>query len=234
MGKVRSLKLSEGTRVGNYKIIRPLGLGWEGEVYAVQEVPTTAERAMKLFAHDDTTARQVTHTAWFFEQVAPSGSVARYYHMGQCFLDDNEGLFYLVFERLKGAILRNHLANEKKRGSWNEKRALRLLRQITEAIGRVHELDYAVGDLHHENILVTGSANDPRPRFCDLKAGEPDHPNKDFANDVRELTHLAKVILRGVPRTQTTDEATGMIRAATKRPKSPTTFASLAEQMAKW
>ncbi len=82
MGKVKSLKLAAGTRVGSYRIVGPLGRGWEGEVYAVQEVPTEAERAMKIiFRETIESTRHVTHVAWFFEQIATSRSVARYYHM---------------------------------------------------------------------------------------------------------------------------------------------------------
>jgi hypothetical protein len=43
MGKVKSLRLKPGTRVDRYKIVETLGRGWEGEVYAVEEVPTTAK-----------------------------------------------------------------------------------------------------------------------------------------------------------------------------------------------
>lgn len=124
MGKVKSLRLAKGTRVGNYRIVKPLGRGWEGEVYAVEEVPTDAKRAMKLIGCDNVeTARDVIHTAWFFEQLAPTGSVARYYHMGQWFLGDDEGLFYLVFEHLEGSILKEWVAEQREQGRFGERAA---------------------------------------------------------------------------------------------------------------
>jgi hypothetical protein len=56
------------------------------QVYAVREVPTDAPRAMKIVRHRPSdSVRDRVHTAWFFEQLATTGAVARYYHMGHWF-----------------------------------------------------------------------------------------------------------------------------------------------------
>jgi tRNA A-37 threonylcarbamoyl transferase component Bud32 len=233
MGKVKPLKLSKGTRVGSYRIDRPLGRGWEGEVYAVEEVPTAAERAMKLIARQvDVSTRVVVHTAWFFEQLASSGAVARYFHMGTWFLEDNEGLFFLVFERLHGKTLKDYIEDEQ--DAWTEQRALRMVRQVAEAIARVHALGYAVGDFDTgTNIVVTGDAADPRPIFCDLDPGAPDAPNTNFANDAEELLTLARWL---APKKQSSEMkgALDLLRDAAQSQVNRRTFGALIGKMSAW
>jgi hypothetical protein len=108
MGKVKSHKLAAGTRVSSYKILREIGMGWEAEVYKVAEVPTEAERAMKIFRTGKLeTIRYMAHVAWYFEQVRSTGHFPVYHHCGQWFFDDDNGCWFLVFEFIDGEALSN-------------------------------------------------------------------------------------------------------------------------------
>jgi hypothetical protein len=108
MARVKPIGLKPGARIGSYEVQESLGRGWEGEAFLVKEVPTDAFRVMKVIRHDPkkrNAVRDRIHTAWFFEQLSHTGIVARYYHMGQWFLDDDPGLFFFVFEHLAGQRL---------------------------------------------------------------------------------------------------------------------------------
>ena len=192
MGRIRSFKLAAGTRIGNYEIVRPIGRGWEGEVFEVREVPTEATRAMKIVRHEPKQpTRDRIAAAWFFEQLADTGSVARYYHMGQWFFDDSEGVFFYVFEHLRGEDLSALIRRQRARMSSS--RALELLTMVVACVARIHERGYAVGDLETgENLIVLDNAQ--AVKVCDCNPGKADRPNVDFRNDFRELRDLARKI----------------------------------------
>jgi serine/threonine protein kinase len=188
MGKIKSFSLEPGTRIGNYKILEPLGRGWEGEVYEVEEVPTEARRALKILPKENfKSVRDIIHTAWFFEQLASTGSVARYYHMGQWFFQDDEGVYYLVFERLDGINLKEFLKHE-----LDQKKCASLFLQICQKLCSIHNEGYAVGDFSNgENIIVINK--NCTPIFCDLNSGKADRPNTNYKNDLEELGDLLKM-----------------------------------------
>jgi serine/threonine protein kinase len=230
MSKVKSLRLGPGTRVGAYELSEPLGKGCEGEVYACSEVPSEAKRAIKLIARENVdSVRQIIATAWFFEQLAETRSVARYYHMGQWFRDDSEGHYYLIFERLSGPNLVDFLAKAK---GLNDRAAIRLVVQVAAAIERVHRIDYAVGDFEDgTNIVVTGDADDPRPVFCDVAACMPDRPNQDYQADAKALVDLSALVFKTVPRSASLDRVRKALLEASEKPNTNTTFTHLVAEL---
>jgi hypothetical protein len=188
MAKVTSFNLRRGTRIGQYEIVSKLGRGWEGEVYNVKEVPTDAPRAMKIVRHrKGASVRDYGHIGWYFEQLAETGAVARYYHMGQWFLEDNEGLFYFVFERLRGENLQVWLRKRRRRLGARE--ALGAAVAVASAIAKVHQKRVAVGDFEWgDNLIVLDDG--ATVKICDCNPGWADHANVDFKNDIREFRAL--------------------------------------------
>jgi serine/threonine protein kinase len=183
MANVTSLNLRRGTRIGQYEIVSKLGRGWEGEVYNVKEVPTDAPRAMKIVRHrEGASVRDYTHIGWYFEQLGETGAVARYYHMGQWFLEDNEGLFYFVFERLRGENLQVWLRKRRRRLGAHE--ALGAAVAVASAIAKVHQKRVAVGDFEWgDNLIVLDDG--ATVKICDCDPGWADHTNVDFKNESR-------------------------------------------------
>lgn len=193
MNKIKTFNLKIGTRIGNYKIIKPLGRGWEGEVYQVEEVPTEAKRAMKILRKVvKKTVRNYTHTAWFFEQLSNTGAVARYYHMGQWFLDDDEGIYYLVFEKLNGPLLIDYIKKNKNKRSFDAPLRLKLFINIVDKVVKIHRLGLAVGDFSLGNNIIL--VNNTNPVFCDLEPGKADKPNVQFVEDLIELENTLDLI----------------------------------------
>ena len=106
MAKIRSFDLKPGTRIGNYRVLENIGRGWEAEVYKVEEVPTGAIRALKLFRTDDLDSiRHFLHYAWYYDQVRRTGHFPIYYHYGQWFFDDDNGCWFLILEFISGRPL---------------------------------------------------------------------------------------------------------------------------------
>ncbi len=198
MGRIPSLKLAPGTRIGNYQVEQRIGRGWEGEVYEVREVPTEAPRAMKIMpfdppldpADDRRTVRDYVHYAWFFEQLAATGSVARYYSMFHHFLMEgsagyrDNGVFCFVFERILGGTLTDYVRRNTKRPGYDP---TTLSQRIASRIAGVHREGYALGDMNGENILIRDRDGSPDPVFCDCDPGVADKPNRDFEGDIGEF-----------------------------------------------
>lgn len=180
MGRIRSFDLKPGTRIGNYRIKENIGRGWEGEVYKVEEVPTEAIRALKLFRTDELdSVRHLVHFAWYYEQVRCTGHFPVYYHYGQWFLDDDNGCWFLIMEFISGKPL-----NKVVKSGCSQDDKEQIFFQLASAVADVHEHGYAVGDFYTlENVFL---AEGRGIVFIDCNPGEPDSPNNDFRNDCKE------------------------------------------------
>lgn len=190
-----------GTRIGNYKIIKLLDRGWEGEVYQVKEVPTEAIRVMKIFRLSENEIRDCTHKAWFFEQLSSTGSVARYYHMGQWFLDDDEGIYYIIFEKLNGPLLIDYIKKNRGKRTYGVALRLELFKKIVDKVVKIHRLGLAAGDFSEGNNIIL--VNNVDPVFCDLDPGEADKPNVQFVEDVNELENILDLIFTSLKSSNT-------------------------------
>jgi hypothetical protein len=75
--------------------------------------------------------------------------------MGQWFLEDNEGIYYMIFEKLQGEILKNIISQKNKTGGFGEEEAYKLLLEFCETICAIHENELAIGDFFNgDNIMV--------------------------------------------------------------------------------
>ncbi len=189
----KGFRLKKGTRVGNYRIQQLLGRGQEGVVYEAREIPTGARRAMKLLHQSEfSSVRDMTHVARFFERLSRTGAVAHYYHMGRDFVGDDEGVFFLVFELLKGELLQEVLVYRVRDEDFDERQRLLLLQTVTQRLALIHRLQVAVGDFYagHNFMMVRGRG----PVLFDASPGTADQPNRDYRNDLDELHYLAEKI----------------------------------------
>jgi len=180
LGKIKTFNLKEGTRIGNYQVLEKLGLGEEGEVYKVAEVPTEAVRALKLFRLEDyNSMRDLIHYAWYYEQLQSTGHFPIYHHYGQWLLEDDGGCFFLVFELIKGKPLCELEPTEE------------LFLKLAGAVARVHQEGYAVGDFEELTDVLVRSKDDSIV-FLDCEPGKPDAPYTDYQEDCTELANAAK------------------------------------------
>ena len=191
MGKIKSFGLKKGTRIDRYEVVRRIDCGWEAEIYEVREVPSEAVRAIRLVRNERLRVRDFIHRAWYFEQLAGTGAVPRYHHMGQWFFGDDEGVFFYVFEKLPGENLKNWLNRTGKTASTRERLSTAIA--VADALSKIHEKQYAVGDFGSgENVMLVGAA---AVKFCDCDPGMADRPNDDFRGDRDEFVELADRLL---------------------------------------
>ena len=187
MAQIKPFKLKSGTRIGNYTVEESLGHGWEGEAYKVREVPTEAKRALKLFRVSDfESIREITHFAWYYNEVQSTGHFPIYHHYGQCFLEDDDGCIYLVFELIEGTPVSKMKATED------------LFFKIATAVANVQKEGYGVGDFEELKDVIVRS-RDGKIIFLDCDPGKPDAPNIRFKKDYEELAEAARLMFKNEP-----------------------------------
>jgi hypothetical protein len=212
VGLIEPFGLIRGTRVGSYVVEKSLGRGWEAEVFLVREVPTEARRAMRLIRHEkNESVRNWIHRAWFFEQLAETNAVARYYHMGQWFFDDDEGAFYFIFEYLRGPSVKAWMDAKPNRSAAD---CGGVLVALVKALREIHALGFALGDIGDGlNVIVMGSE---QVKACDCRPGRADRPNRDRRTDLVELSELAERLFRPTMKSPTAKSMLRIIREAAK------------------
>jgi eukaryotic-like serine/threonine-protein kinase len=164
------MPLAEGTWLGPYQIVRPLGSGGMGEVYRAHDPRLARDVAVKVLPSDlssDPIRRQR------FEREARAIAALNHPHI--CILHDigdHAGIEYLVMELLDGESLADRLA----RGRLPFDEAQRHATTILETLAVVHERGLVHRDLKPANIFLTrhgvklldfGLARDVRPTSLD-------------------------------------------------------------------
>src|ERR1700756_4581106 len=127
------MALTNGTKLGPYEIISPLGAGGMGEVYRARDTRLGRDVAIKvlpqhLSANADLKAR--------FEREARAISALSHPHI--CHLYDvgsHDGTEYLVMELLEGESLADRL----QRGPLPVSQALQCAIEIAEALEKAHK-----------------------------------------------------------------------------------------------
>ena len=132
------MPLSVGDRLGPYEILAPLGKGGMGEVYRARDTRLGREVAIKV---------SVERFSERFEREARA--IAALNHPNVCTLYD-VGPDYLVMELVEGPTLADRI----KEGPIPVEEALRLARQIAEALEAAHEKGIVHRDLKPANVKI--------------------------------------------------------------------------------
>ena len=144
-------RLAPGTLVaGRYRIVGQLGLGGMGVVYRALDEELDQEIALKVlraelgsdpewverFRRELVLAREVTHK-----------NVVRIHDIGE-----SEGLRFLTMRLVEGQSLLDVLTRE---GKLPAERAVRIFRQVAEALQQAHEAGIVHRDLKPANVLLS-------------------------------------------------------------------------------
>jgi eukaryotic-like serine/threonine-protein kinase len=157
------MTLSPGTKLGPYEIQSLLGAGGMGEVYRARDTRLGRDVAIKVLpAHlsSDPDLRQR------MEREAKAISSLNHPHI--CTLHDvgsQEGLDFLVMEYLEGETLADRLH----RGAIPLEEALKIGREIAEALDKAHRRGIVHRDLKPANIMLTKNG----PKLMDFGLAKP-------------------------------------------------------------
>src|SRR6266516_2895570 len=141
--------LTAGTKIGSYEIVEALGAGGMGEVYRARDTKLDREVSIKVLpelfvANPERVAR--------FEREAKTLAALNHPHIGGIYgLEDADGVRALVLELVEGPTLADRIAQ----GAIPLDEALRIAKQIAEALEAAHELGIIHRDLKPANIKVT-------------------------------------------------------------------------------
>ena len=157
------MSLTNGTKIGPYEILAPIGAGGMGEVYRACDTRLGRDVALKIlpesFARDDNKDNDRLHR---FEQ--ESRAVAALNHPNILAIHDvgeHNGTPFLVSELLEGGSLRGIL-NE---GSLPQRKTIDYGVQIAHGLAAAHEKGIVHRDLKPENLFVT---KDGRVKILDF------------------------------------------------------------------
>jgi serine/threonine protein kinase len=153
------MTLANGTKLGPYEIVSPLGAGGMGEVYRSRDPRLKREVAIKVlpqaFSLDADRLRR-------FEQEALATAALNHPNILAVFdIGTIEGSPYVVSELLEGETLRERLRS----GSIAVRKALDYALQIAHGLAAAHEKGIIHRDLKPENLFVT---KDGRVKILDF------------------------------------------------------------------
>jgi predicted ATPase/predicted Ser/Thr protein kinase len=142
--------LVPGARFGNYQILRRLGAGGMGEVYAARDTRLNREVAIKTLSLD---RRSEAEALARFEKEARAACALNHPNIVTIYeLGEWDGTHYIAMELVEGETLRQVLAS----GPLAFRRVAAMAAQIAEALSKAHELGIVHRDLKPENLMVTG------------------------------------------------------------------------------
>jgi serine/threonine protein kinase len=145
--------LSNGTRLGPYEIVAPLGAGGMGEVYRAHDTKLRRDVAFKVLpaavAHDaDRLSR--------FEREARLLASLSHPNIASIFgIEESAGTYALVMELVEGPTLAERLQH----GPLPIEEALALAKQMAEAIEYAHDHNVVHRDLKPANVKITAEGS---------------------------------------------------------------------------
>ena len=143
------MPLSNGTRLGPYEILAPLGAGGMGEVYRARDTRLDRTVAIKVLPEHLSQQPQLRER---FEREARAVSSLSHSHICPLYdIGQQQDIDFLVMEYLEGETLAQRLA----KGPLPLDHALRTANEIAGALAHAHRHGVVHRDLKPGNIMLT-------------------------------------------------------------------------------
>src|SRR5580765_1135363 len=143
------MSLRQGTRLGSFEILGPLGNGGMGEVYRARDTRLGRDVAIKVLP--ETLAKDPARVVRFRREARLLASVNHPAIAAIYGVEDLEDVPCIVMELVPGETLAEKLTN----GALSVEESLPIGRQIAEALEAAHEAGLVHRDLKPANIKVT-------------------------------------------------------------------------------
>ncbi|HEV8604771.1 MAG TPA: protein kinase [Tepidisphaeraceae bacterium] len=153
-GEVKRFDFPPGRRVaGKYEIERPLGSGYEGEVYAIVERSTGIRRAAKFYyPHRDPLGKAAIAYARKLDALRHCPILMQYHHQ-EVTMVRRKKVIVVISELVEGDKLSEFMsAQPHRRLSTFE--ALNVLYILAKGISPIHARGEYHGDIHDDNIMI--------------------------------------------------------------------------------
>src|SRR5438874_712567 len=153
-GRPRRFDLQPGRSVaGKYEIERPLGSGWEGEVYAIIERTTGIRRAAKFYyPHRDPTGKAAIAYARKLDALRHCPILMQYHHQEIAYVKKKKVLI-VISELVEGQKLSEFLLAQRNH-VLSTFEALVVLYTLAKGITPIHARGEYHGDIHDDNIII--------------------------------------------------------------------------------
>lgn len=152
--KVKRFDFPPGRVVaGKYVVERPLGSGWEGEVYVLVERATGIRRAAKFYyPHRDPTGRAAIAYARKLDALRHCPILMQYHHQEIAYVQRRK-VVVVISELVEGRKLSEFLADQPE-GRLSAFEALHVLYVLARGISPIHARGEYHGDIHEGNIMI--------------------------------------------------------------------------------
>lgn len=152
--KVKRFDFAIGRSVaGKYEIERPLGSGWEGEVYAIIERKTGIRRAAKFYyPHRDPMGRAAIAYARKLDALRHCPILMQYHHQEIAYVRRRK-VTVVISELIEGQKLSEFLNSQPKQ-CLSTFEALHVLYALAKGIAPIHARGEYHGDIHDDNIMI--------------------------------------------------------------------------------
>jgi len=159
----------EGPRISHYRILRRLGSGGMGEVYAAEDERLRRDVAIKFISHGMAADEKVRHR---FEREAHAASTLNHPNICTIFeVGEHEGQPFLVMELLEGQDLRQVCAA----GPVEISSLLKWGVEITDALAGAHARGIVHRDIKPGNVFITSRGDAKLLDFGLAKLGQSEH-----------------------------------------------------------
>ncbi|GAX21660.1 hypothetical protein FisN_29Hh098 [Fistulifera solaris] len=128
----------------------PLGVGAFGTVYWGVDKKSGEPVALKKIPKELTDEEAFLREMTALMQIQKAGGHPYICSLRDCYADDQH--YYLIFDLVSGGEMFDHLVDQ---GSYSERDAARLVREVASALAFLHGLGTTHGDLKPENLMLS-------------------------------------------------------------------------------